>query len=367
MVEFNGNQHGPPILMVSVEQLRLDPDNPRLASPGSDVDQDTLLKELYDDFALEDVITSLSRNGYFGEEPLIGVPVDGPDGQQEFVVVEGNRRLAALKLLLFETNRTSVAAKDIPQPSPEILLKLNPVPLAPFESRKELIPYLGVRHIIGVKQWKSIAKARFMDLLLTTEDYSMDEIGNVVGNRTEVVQRWLLTLYVLNQANRISDQNPWSEISKGFKFSFLYTGLGYLNIRQYLDIPLDVVRNPVENPVPAEKQENLIHHMTDMYGPAPGRGRGKVSDSRTIRQLAGVYESEPALNVLRGGATLEEAYRKTRGEAQELLDLLREATFRLDQANAIAHYHTDQLEAATLVQRIQEAAEHLMVTFRNQA
>lgn len=366
MTGSNGVQQAAPILMVPVESLLLDVDNPRLASPSSGADQDELLKELYDEFALDDVISSFAQNGYFSEEPLIGVATEDSEGEQKYVIVEGNRRLAALKLLLFESNRDLVSAKDIPQLDSEILGKLNPVPLAPYQSRKEIIPYLGVRHITGVKQWKSIAKARFMHLLLTTEGYSLQQIGNIVGNRAEVVQRWLLTLYVLNQANEIAAPNSWTEIAKGFKFSFLYTGLGYQNVRKYLDIPLGVLRIPIESPVPAEKHESLIYHMNDMYGPPPGSKLGKVTESRTIRQLAGVYGSEEAVEALRGGASLEEAYRRTRGEEEELLDLLREARYKLDQANAIAHYHVNQVEGASLVQRIQEAADHLAATFRNQ-
>ena len=70
--------------------------------------------------------------------------------------------------------------------------------------------------------------------------------------------------------------------------------------------------------------------------------RTKIRDSRTIRQLAAVYASDEAVESLRTGASLGEAYRRTAGEEMELIELLRDASVNLDRANGVAPHHKGQ-------------------------
>ena len=218
-----------------VEQMRLDPDNPRLAETQRDATQSELLQTFYTAYELEPLLLSLSQHGYFDEEPLIGIrSIERPSGNEIFTIVEGNRRLAALQILLFDWARDAVAAEGLPELAPGVPGKLNPVPVKEYFSRSDVVPYLGVRHIRGVKDWDPLAKARYVRWL-KDDGYSVPEIVRIVGGRRDVVQRWLLTLFALEQANVASD-SPWSESPDEFKFSWLYTSLGYARIRDHLGL-----------------------------------------------------------------------------------------------------------------------------------
>ena len=105
---------------------------------------------------------SIAERGYFSEEPLVGVPSGQTteDGEEIFTIVEGNRRLAALRLLLFEEDRKLVDAKNVPAVGITELDRIREVPVKVYRTRKEVVPYLGVRHIVGVKPWDALAKAR---------------------------------------------------------------------------------------------------------------------------------------------------------------------------------------------------------------
>lgn len=364
MAQSNVNGSSLQLQLIRVEHLRLDEENPRLSAALEQPTQEILLKELYERYDLEPLLLSLSESGYFTEEPLIGVRKAelSEDGQPLFTIVEGNRRLAALKLLLYESDRQSIDATDIPEPGQNILPKLNPIPIKEYATRSEVVPYLGVRHIAGVKDWDALAKAKYIEWLRDTEGYTVREISRMVGNRGDVVRRWLLTLYTLNQANAEADE-PWREADKNFKFSFLYTSLGYQAVRAYLGMSYDLMLDPNPSPVPPEGVSHLLSHMGDLYGPGPGDAtKAVLKDSRALRQLSAVYESELALNALRGGARLEEAYRRSAGEAVELLDLLRQSSLRLDEAMGMAHRHGDSTEAATLAQRCLGTSEQLVKT-----
>ena len=359
----NNNITRDEILWCSVQNLRLDPRNPRLARAFRDASQEDLLKALQHSHDLEPLILSFAQSGYFTQEPLIGVRQDGdPSGEETrqifdpaagiFVVVEGNRRLAALKILLFDWAREAVGIPNLPDIDDQIRQRLNPVPLKEYPSREDVIPYLGVRHIRGSKDWEALAKARYVEDLKDA-GYSLRDIARLVGDRGDVVRRWLLTLYVLDQANTVSEI-PWNEAVNEFKFSWLYTSLGYARVREYLGLQETIRQNPGPNPVSDGFTRSLIDHMQDLYGPPPGDSvKAAVPESRHIRRLAAVYASTEALDILRGGGSLEDAYSRSSGEQEELLDHLRQANVSLERANAMAHRHKDDADA---IRRAEQAA-----------
>src|SRR5450432_2850119 len=83
---------------IELDKLRLDATNPRLAELGiaSNASQPEILKALWDEMAVEEVAMSIAYSGYFEHEPLF--VEDKGDGTH--TVIEGNRRLAAVVLLV---------------------------------------------------------------------------------------------------------------------------------------------------------------------------------------------------------------------------------------------------------------------------
>ena len=353
-----------PVRLVDVSDLKLDVRNPRRTLRDYEMSQGDLIKELYNRFDIDDLLASLATYGYFSEEPLIAIPefdvgVDVPP----FVVVEGNRRLAALKLLLSSEARNSVRIREVPEISEIARLRLNPVPVKIYATRAEVLPYLGVRHIVGVKQWEALAKARYIKDLIQ-EGLPFTEVAHRVGSgrRTDIVRRWLLTLNSIEQANKESYE-PWDEADEQFGFSLLYTSLGYRSVREYLGITPETFSEPLDDPIPEDQLENLLDHMKDLYGPPPGRPRDAVvRESRQIKDLAQVYESPDAVAALRAGASLQVALRKTVDEDQQLVEFLREANSNLLEANVIAPQHVGHESAIQLARQCKQTADTLVPT-----
>ena len=196
------------------------------------------------------------------------------------------------------------------------------------------------------------------------QGHSLQDVARQVGSgkRTDVVRRWLLTLYSLEQANRESDE-PWDEVDEHFGFSWLYTSLGYRSVRDYLGITHEVFSDPRQTPVPKESVENLLDHMNDLYGPPPGRPReAAVRESRQIKDLANVYSSSNAVDALRSGVSLQVALRDTVDEETQLVELLRKANYDLAEANGIAPHHVGHEDAAQHARRCLETAKALVST-----
>ncbi len=364
MPDATPQQRSSPIEYVDVDRLELDPRNPRLTDVEVNASQVEILRQLYRRYDISDLLESLARNGYFDEEPLIAAPTGRKtaSGQDILVVVEGNRRLAALKLLLSDDLRKAVSAQNVPTVDDAVVNTLVQVPVRIYDTRDEVIPYLGVRHIAGIKPWEALAKASYIYNLVQS-GITLREVARTVGmKRTDLVRRWLLTLYVLKQANALADQ-PWDQADKDFNFSFLYTALGYANVRTALSIDTIAANDPQLDPVPPDKQPELLNVMSDLYGPPPGNSaKAKVTDSRQLRELAQVYGSREAIDELRSGVSLTVAHRKVGGESRELESLLRDADRNLSAANGLAPHHRHEEQAMMFARRCLESAQVLVGT-----
>jgi len=82
-----------------IDQLWLDRKNPRLGQEivARKLSQADLLDEMKD-WSLEEIAVSFAESGYWVQEAVVAVE-EKVDSAKRLVVVEGNRRLAALKLL----------------------------------------------------------------------------------------------------------------------------------------------------------------------------------------------------------------------------------------------------------------------------
>ena len=80
-----------------VAQLDFDPQNPRFPAEVAGGPVEQLIERFVRDERLQEIIASIADHGYFAGEPLLVVPHG-----DRYHVIEGNRRLAALKLLTGE-------------------------------------------------------------------------------------------------------------------------------------------------------------------------------------------------------------------------------------------------------------------------
>jgi hypothetical protein len=151
-----------PVLQeLQVANLDFDPHNPRFPREIAGGPESELISRFVRDERLLEVLTSIADQGYFAGEPLL-VVADG----ERYHVVEGNRRLAALKLL------NGLAAAPPGRFSIEDVIsdarhRPPSVPCLVFPSADRIMRYLGFRHITGIKSWSSLQKAR---LLAPTEN-----------------------------------------------------------------------------------------------------------------------------------------------------------------------------------------------------
>lgn len=139
-----------------VDSLRLDVNNPRLDIKANS-SQEQVRKALLATEEVFELIQQIhSRQGLLAGERII-VTKEGGD----WVVLEGNRRTAAIQIIRDPNLLTKLQQKRLPQISPELKKQLRSIPSDIAPSREAAEPILTKRHTErGAKPWSTLANMR---------------------------------------------------------------------------------------------------------------------------------------------------------------------------------------------------------------
>ncbi|MFL5796798.1 MAG: hypothetical protein ACJ77A_02550 [Actinomycetota bacterium] len=318
-------------MRIPVDELDLDPLNPRIIVPEGATQVD-LLTQLYEEEGLDELVASFVESGYFEEEPLVVVRWG-----QRYRTVEGNRRLATLKLLLDPRLRTKVGVTGWPKLTASQSGRLKTIPTVVYGKREDVIPFLGYRHITGAKKWGPFQKARFVAQLLDTGE-SLDHIQELIGDTTQTTKKLYQDFVVYQQ---ITEDLGMSPTAIRERFSLLEVALGQRPIKTHLGLPRRLPTSAVDQLVPDDYFDELREVTRWIFGDSD---TGPViTESRDIsRRLAKVIENEDALEHLRATNDLDAAYERSGGEQQYLLRRLSAAERAVrDAAGLLPIYGTD--------------------------
>jgi len=330
-----------------ISDLLLDGRNPRLPESAVDLNQIELLKLMELDFDLIPIGQSMSDNGYFVEEPLIVIPKPGED---EFITVEGNRRLAALKLLTDPELRKHSRQRHVWEKLAKAAkYSLTEVPVIVHQSRDDLIAILGFRHIAGIMKWDPLSKARFIDDHIERRGERADfkETARQLGSRSSTIRDNYVAYRTFLQARDEFDIDT-SELEENF--SVFYRALSNANIQKFIRLDKkDKEPSKLKKPISEKKKKELNElvefvHGTSEKGPV-------ITDSRQLTQLGDVLASPEALSHLRLSRHLRDAYSLTAGESRSLTDSLNAAGFYLTEALRYVHRYKKNPEVARVVER----------------
>lgn len=341
------------IVYREVDKLHLDPENPRItANLGTDPDK--LLAWMLREEVIDELALSIAENGYFSEEPLVVVPDLKSKGN--WIVVEGNRRLAALKLLLDDGLRAKLGAADWPQLTHEQREDLKEVPTVEYLDRSEVVPYLGFRHITGVKTWDPFAKARYVAQLIDGGG-AIADIEQGIGDSAGTVKKLYQAVTVYNQA--VTELSYPAKVLRS-DFSLLEVTLGQAPLKKHLGLPRELPTQKVSKLIDEAHLNALGEVLSWVFG-NPDAGELKViSESRQIAQkLAPVVADQEALDYLRKHRDLEGAYERSGGELQFLKKQLSAANRASQRALGVAPNHKGVPEIKTEVSKLKNTVDAL--------
>ncbi len=306
-------QHEPQYTKAPLKDLWFDADRPRLGGGARRRGQDEIQKYLEGPphYALR-LVASIVENGVLPYEPLI-VRRDG----EKFVVIEGNRRLAAVR---------SIVSEPAGKYSPDVISRLVEIPVLVFpngahkhESEEEL-RYLGVKHLFGFRDWPPVSKAMFLHKRLSSKR-DLGQILRELNITRQEAARYLipyrLTIAAKKAFERVNTEDFWS----------LAESFGRKTIKVY--IRLDVDRRTMR--IKSFDPVKLRYLAQFLYGK-----KRRVTDTRQLSALSRVLGSLEAARKLEQGATLDEASLYVESKQETIGHLLRQLEKLFDKIRTLS-------------------------------
>ncbi len=173
-------------IKVSPYNLYLDPYNPRFfgrdfkfaenVNPLDPKIQERIRKYIEDNFESKELLDSIGEVGFLPMDRMVAYNFD----EDNYIVIEGNRRLAAIKTLIAMEDKKEI---QIPDHVRKTIDQLEILYLELInDNKKEATWFLqGIRHISGIKDWGPYQQAQLVHSLMVEHEMSFTEAGKAIG------------------------------------------------------------------------------------------------------------------------------------------------------------------------------------------
>ena len=363
-----------PTRLMELSRLELDTRNPRLPSRLRGGGEDEIIKYLALKTNLVDLVTSIGENGFFPGEAIVVTPSEtverqgapkssdpdernieepgsensddrnegstadqgGDNGARKYLVLEGNRRFTALKLLQ-DPELAQEIAPSLGRAVRNAKNRPDTLPVYEVKRRQEALQYLGFRHVAGVQRWDPLAKARYLHMLYREAEGEPEsryaQVASEIGSRRDTVRKNLdaLAAYTVVEQKHFFQVPSLSE--ETFKFGTFYTALADPGIAEFTGArnAISEPTHPIENP--EHLDANAIGEIVQWMFAKDSDGVTKLGESRNLSMLGDVVAAPNALKRFREGATLHEAHLQTPDIQNDFIRELRTATTHVASAN----------------------------------
>lgn len=336
--------------------LNFDRDNPRFVNLGF-TDEANIVEELYDQADVDELIQSILSAGYIDFEPLIVL-------REGNIVLEGNRRLAAIRLIASESLRkklkVSLPSIDDPKSLPD------KVRVIIVENRDEARSFIGFKHINGPFKWDALAKAKYAAKWYESGG-DISTISRTLGDNHNTVRRLVNGWFALQQS--LKDGFDLTQISKkNFAFSHLYTALTRPSVRDYLSLNSeDLSAPPKINPVPAEKRHELEQLMSWLYGQEhKGEATLIQSQNPNLNELSKVLAHPEAKAMLMAKRDLRVAYERVEPASARFEEALMTAAKQCEDVLGLAGAYNGEPTLLKVAEGMQRTSRTLLTAMREQ-
>ena len=299
----NHEQGDPAPATAGIDKLHLDLNNPRLPESVLGKSEREILEYLHREGTLLELAESFLDNKYLPDEPLIGVRRQ--DG--EIDVIEGNRRLATLLILL---NRPIAKGLRLDvAPTQAQLKELDAVPVRVVANRDAVRPFVGFRHIGGLKKWPAESKARYVfqeveSLAKQGDSEPFKTLGRRVGSRAGPMRASYASIALLRQA-RDEEDFDYQPLVDERRFGVWLRAYDAVKVREYIGFGNPVSYREVKRAVQRVNTRRVVEILRDLL--PDGELPPVLDDSRDISVYADVLADTQARRVLRETRNLDAA------------------------------------------------------------
>jgi len=288
------------INFIELSKLKLDFKNPRL--PIQVFNEEEIIEWMLEDASIIELMLAIGQNDFFIGEALLVV-----EDNNNFVVIEGNRRLTALKILN-NPDLAKIHTKKVQRVLEETKYRPTEIPCIIFDSRNDILQYLGYRHITGIKSWGMLAKAKYLNsltpILETKGLYNQSrELAKKIGSRSDYVKRVLISYKIYE----IIKDNNFYKIPKldetTFHFNYIADSLRHENIKSFINIDLE------DNNTLSNINKDNLATLIDWFFRKNDQNRSRVlGDSDNLNKINKILSNEEVTSKFSNGLSLDDAF-----------------------------------------------------------
>lgn len=278
------------------EKLLLDPNNFRfhdldgfLLKSETRFHESTVQQAAYDrireDEALHQLKNSIIRNTYIPIERIVVRPYEHAK-DNFFVVIEGNRRIAAIKWILQDHD----AGVSIDQ---DVLDSIAPVPVIIVE---EEVPdevfrasLMGIRHVSGIKQWGGYQRAKLVATMRDDLDLDTSEVADRLAMTAHEVNRRYRAFKALQQMQNDEEYGGFATPSM---YPLFHEAVALPTVREWLH--WDEQKSIFVDPAPFYQLLSPTENEEEEEEPV----EPKIKTYSEVRQLRSILANEDAKRVL---------------------------------------------------------------------
>jgi hypothetical protein len=288
---------------VSLDRLLLDPNNYRFF----DMDQYTkaLPNRIHEDSVqqrAEDLVKldgkeelralkeSIEANGYIPVETLVVKPYEFEKGL--FLVVEGNRRVAAMRWL----KRDSEGGSSVQE---SLIRSFDNLPAIVLEGGEEATMALqhilmGLRHVSGIKQWGGYQRAKLVVELVDDFGMNLSDAAKQIGMSAHEASRRYRALKALEQ---MQNDDEFGTLADPKMYRLFHEAVSVVKVKEWLNWHDDEYRFSDEDNL--EKFYRLLVPHSPEEEEESARSRDpKIRtylDVRNLRDIIGNIEAQECL------------------------------------------------------------------------
>lgn len=306
---------------IDISRLEFDTENPRLVEFGinKNESEENVIALLCNVMAVDELIFSIVNSGFFFHEPLIGIP-----DKRKFIIIEGNRRLAALKVIVQYEKYAEFYPKTLPRPTKHLINGLQQIPVFVVATRKDAWQFIGFKHVNGAAKWGSYAKAQYIAQVHNEFKIPLDKIASQIGDTNKTVQKLYQALMVIEQAETAKVFDRTDINAPRLYFSHLYTGLQFEGFKEFLNVDDTFADTP--EPIRKKNLKDLSELLLWIYGSKKKELQPVIqSQNPDLAYLDSVLKEPAAVAALRDTRNLIVAYEISQPDDFKFTQSLNEA------------------------------------------
>lgn len=344
---------------INVSDLHFDIKNPRLVEFSQLKTEDEILQALWDNMAVNEIVMSILANGFFENEVLYATIEEG-----KYVVVEGNRRLAAVKLIL-DPGKCKGMSKYAGRITDGLREKLNAgLPVVLLKKREDAWRYIGFKHVNGPVKWDSYAKAEYISQVHNEYSVSLEDIAEQIGDSQKTTIKLYQGLMVLRQADRDTEFKIADVFYGRVYFSHVYTAIAYEGVQKYLDLNVSL---ETDSPVPKDKLPQLEEVMYWILGSRKNNIRPVIrSQNPDIRNLSKILMNSDAVQALRISNDIDIALDASQEGGDVFYQSLVEAQMNIQKALSKISFYKGEENLLETAMNVADSADNLFEFMKKQ-